>query len=167
MNSTINIARFNKFVDKHGIWVIYARGNQFVACSSCGQTDRSEGDASCSECLGTGHPVELERMHVVIAKTRIGSLPELSKIPGFVVDSDYRLYTPRISRPAISDLILEVEWDTPQKGVVNCGQPVSIIHAYRIENVEPIYNAGIVFFAAAGDLIDHNIPDLTKSIFSR
>lgn len=54
---------FESIIEKYGHYVIYARQDLHFKCS-CYIEKNGEADPRCPECLGTGHPISLERIKV-------------------------------------------------------------------------------------------------------
>ena len=122
---------------KHGVWTVYIRKST-SDCTAC------DGTELCSRCFGTGNPVSLERMKVVLAKGRTSLANELDTLPGMIIDPTqramFRAYFLPEDRPKQGDLVLELSWDrTKPKGIE---MPVSIVHVYSIEQAEPMYKDG-------------------------
>lgn len=157
--------KFDEFHSKHATWFVYLRANRTQVCTQCGLTDRREGDADCTMCFGTGHPASPEKLSAIIAKGKPASFPEGDSIAGLITNSSYRMYFRSEAMIQQGDLLLEVEWNQPQEKVSQCGEPVSIIHVYKIEQSEPIYDGGIVFVAAGCEVYDHVMDAMSSSLF--
>lgn len=159
--------RFDQFLRQHATWVVYIRAKHDIACSRCEVDLGYEGSADCIECLGTGHPVTVERAPVILAKSRPASMPEGDKLPGLVTDANFRMYYAREFQPQQGDFVLEVEWSCRYEQIPAMGEPVGIIHVYKLEQVEPIYDGSIAFFATGAEVYDHLKPLIHNSLFNR
>lgn len=108
---------FDAVIEKYGNEIIYARGNHLFQCS-CFIERTGESDPKCKECLGTGHPVKLEKLTVRRA-TELGVTKQAESDAhykaGTQISSQFEYYLQSEHLPKEGDLILEVEFNQLNK----------------------------------------------------
>lgn len=160
--------RFSAFLYKHAPWVIYIRRDENFTCQYCSpDPNAGEGDPTCPMCMGTGYPVTLEKVKVLIAKANRTARPNSDNLPGLVSLGEIRAYFTKDDLPKQGDYLLEVEWTVDSDYVESVGEPVSIIHAYKVDTLEPQYDEDILYFSGVLDVMDTKKAPLEKALFTR
>ena len=135
VNAPDLVTRFEEFVRENGSHVIYVRINKEMN-HECWDPVRQQANGLnvCPICYGTGHPISIER-NLCRAWREAPAGRESEAMtqtwPGIQVVG-YRSFAflPKV-RPAIQDIILEIEW-------MPDGRVRNLIMAYEIKNVEAL-----------------------------
>ena len=155
---------YNEYIENHGQWVVYVRGDRRFPCPDCfdPSTESVDEDTHCPECMGLGYKATLERMKVHVAldvkKTYATKSGMAAAYYGDVESSAGLLYSRAGSYPQYQDLVIETEWDVPYERVSAEGTPTRLLTTWRIMRPNAVINGpeGAVDLWLSG-LQRHNI----------
>jgi hypothetical protein len=127
---------FVNFIEEHPIQIVYIRRILGVHCRCWNEKEQSA-NPRCPSCFGTGYSVkvELHKCRGMSAMAPI-SQPQLLQHaePGSVAQPSYIFFMKPEARPAIGDIIFDVEWTGSGHGsLIN-----HIISPYEISYPEPM-----------------------------
>lgn len=167
--STFHRDQFERMLAEHGIWVVYLRRNHSFPCQRCNaDPDSGQGKSDCTACFGLGSTVSIERRQIVLAKGRQSIPRDTDFIPGYIPESSYKAYFNLGSAPQTGDVILEVQWNVTGRAIQTAGDPVDILHAYTLEQVEYSYFSGApAYYFSTLDQYDHHLRALKTAIAAR
>jgi len=155
---------FENFINNYAHWIIYIRQNLEFPCPDCYSEISNEGSGLCPTCYGTGHVITLERIPVRFRRFSLTHDAGLAQ--GIMSDFDMLVYFKQTAYPKQTDLVLEVEWNVPISSIESQGQPTSIIHVYRLKELEAYREEELSFFVGGCSIEDSTKEFLQKTILS-
>lgn len=152
---------FNEFVGLHPQWLVYVRRDLKYPCTYCYDPTTKSPDPTCQECYGLGYVVQYEK-HA--CRRVITAQSAQSPIEPFGYLSKYRtiIYEPRYYYPKSKDVFLEVEWDTEIDNIEIYGKPITLIHAYQVDEQVAFQEDEVTYIGCGCDTYDFNIDDMEK-----
>lgn len=102
---------FEKFIDEHGFYMIFARALKPLHCH-CWNSLTREANPTCNACLGTGYKLEYERHKVrevdIAADTLAGAIAMLATGPQVATTRFF--FAKLVSQPYEGMLMIHTQW---------------------------------------------------------
>ena len=126
----------DRILGKYGHYVLYIRTDPKFTCRTCwDHATMSPSDASCPECLGTGHKLVYEKHLMRKSAPYSRGIAGDEKAPFGIIDTGLGQFVCKYQVfPQVGDLICEAEWDVDRAYVLTAGVPIRVSDLYRITN---------------------------------
>ena len=143
---------FDLLKDKYSHYLIYIRADSRYHCANW-DTDTEEAPPKCTDCLGMGYKITLEKWPLIDAPampTNQKAMLTQTGTIGRIASEGKVFYSQREMWPRKLDRLCEVQWSVPTHSVASSGRVIKLLDVYEINDVDSIRFKG-------GEIIFHQI----------